>query len=430
MVIPQYFWQLAFAGSHGGLPDEEVYWKSVFPNTPMPKAMKDLLPPPGLLYGSIWIRDSTKESKSVDDAPDSMDQYGYGDSTKESKSVDDAPDSMDQYGYGDSTKESKSVEDAPDSMDQYGYGDSTKESKSVEDAPDSMDQYGYDDAPDSMEQYGYGDLTVFYGYGDPTKDGTPRNNYEKASGNKNSLGGNHDMNVDSNPSSKKLEVDNTAMNETIYFLQKDLHPGKKVKLTRFIKIRDMRSKTKFLPHRVGELIPFSSNKFPEILKRLSLKAYSRVANTMKGTIKGCERATINGEEKYCAATFKSFIDSSVSKLGKNTQLISSEVGKETNSPLFTIAMGVQNKGEEELVCHKKDYPYAVFLCHSIKLTTVYKVPLVGIDGKTKANGLAVCHKDTSPWNPNHAAFRSLKVRPGTVPICHFLARDTLVWVRK
>ncbi|KAK8629018.1 hypothetical protein V6N13_077877 [Hibiscus sabdariffa] len=26
---------------------EEVYWKSVFPNNPMPKALKDILPPPG-----------------------------------------------------------------------------------------------------------------------------------------------------------------------------------------------------------------------------------------------------------------------------------------------------------------------------------------------------------------------------------------------
>ncbi|KAK8596121.1 hypothetical protein V6N12_064620 [Hibiscus sabdariffa] len=33
-------------GSHVAVP-EEVYWKSVFPNNPMPKAMKNILPPPG-----------------------------------------------------------------------------------------------------------------------------------------------------------------------------------------------------------------------------------------------------------------------------------------------------------------------------------------------------------------------------------------------
>ncbi|XVE78948.1 hypothetical protein DITRI_Ditri14bG0019100 [Diplodiscus trichospermus] len=192
----------------------------------------------------------------------------------------------------------------------------------------------------------------------------------------------------------------------------------------------MRSNTKFLPYRVGESIPFSRKKFPEILKRLSLKAESKVAKTMKGTIEGCKKVAIDGEEKYCATTFMSFIDLSVSKLGKNTQLISSEVGKEMNNPLFTIAKGVQNIGEEEIVCHKMDYSYAVFLCHSMKQSVVYKVPLASIDGKTKANGLAICHKNTSAWNPNHESFQILKVKPGTIPICHFLDRDTLVWVRK
>ncbi|MBA0852123.1 hypothetical protein Goshw_001587 [Gossypium schwendimanii] len=34
-------------------------------------------------------------------------------------------------------------------------------------------------------------------------------------------------------------------------------------------------------------------------------------------------------------------------------------------------------GETELVCHKKKYPRAVFLCHSIIKTTVYKGSIDG-----------------------------------------------------
>ncbi|XP_052884283.1 uncharacterized protein LOC108471521 isoform X6 [Gossypium arboreum] len=48
---------LAFAGKHGTLPEED-HWISVFPNTPMPKALKDLLAPPA--------GDSSKESKDKD----------------------------------------------------------------------------------------------------------------------------------------------------------------------------------------------------------------------------------------------------------------------------------------------------------------------------------------------------------------------------
>ncbi|XWS28335.1 hypothetical protein CRYUN_Cryun25bG0059600 [Craigia yunnanensis] len=228
-------------------------------------------------------------------------------------------------------------------------------------------------------------------------------------GNKNSLGGNHE---------------NAAINETMYFFQEDLYTGKRVKLPLLTKTRDV---TKFLPHRVAESIPFSSDKLPEILKQFSFEAESREANFIKETIKGCEREVIDGEEMYCATSFESFVDSSVSKLGKNIQLVANELGKETKNPVFTIGMGIKNMGEEELIRHKMKYPYAVFLCHSIDRTVVYRVPLVGIDG-TKANALAICHKDTSAWDPKHTAFLILKVKPGTVPICHFVGRDTIAWV--
>ena len=35
-------WQLALVGSHASLPSK-VYWQSVLPNTPMPKAVQDSL---------------------------------------------------------------------------------------------------------------------------------------------------------------------------------------------------------------------------------------------------------------------------------------------------------------------------------------------------------------------------------------------------
>ncbi|XVF19330.1 hypothetical protein REPUB_Repub11eG0101200 [Reevesia pubescens] len=216
-----------------------------------------------------------------------------------------------------------------------------------------------------------------------------------------------------------------ATNETIYFLQKDLHAGTKVKLSLLVKPRGMRT---FLPHRVAKSMPFSSDKLPEILKHYSIKAESKEANTMNETIRNCERAAIDGEDKYCATSLKSFVDLSVSRLGNNVKLLASEAGKETRSPLFSIGKGMQHMGEEDIVCHKMQYPYAVFLCHSINRASVNKVPFVGLNGKEKANALVVCHKDTSAWNPNHLSFKILNVKPGTVPVCHFLVRDTLVWV--
>ncbi|KAL1168321.1 hypothetical protein V6Z11_A05G075100 [Gossypium hirsutum] len=309
---------LAFAGKHGTLPEED-HWISVFPNTPMPKALKDLLAPPAeALRKELKNKDGTnKKSKGVNAPINPFIIYG-----KESKGL---------------SKELKTKDHI------------NKKSKGV-------------NAP----------ISPFIIYG------------EKSKGNK--------------------KQGSAAINGTMYFFQEDLHP-------------------------VARSIPFSSNEFPQILNLFSLDPESMEATDMEQTINVCEREGMRGEEIFCATSFESFVDSSVSKLGKNIQLLANELAKETNNPVFTIGRGIQNMGEEELVCHKMSYPYAVFLCHSIDSTMVYKVPLVGMDG-TKAKALVICHKDTSAWSPSHPVFEILKVKPGTVPICHFAVRDTLAWVRK
>ncbi|GLT34855.1 hypothetical protein SLA2020_093480 [Shorea laevis] len=83
--------------------------------------------------------------------------------------------------------------------------------------------------------------------------------------------------------------------------------------------------------------------------------------------------------------------------------------------------------ERHVVCYKTNYPYAVFLFHSLEKTETYTVPLVGSDGM-KAKAVAIFHKDTLAWNPKHKALKQLNVKPRTVPICHFLIIETIEWV--
>ncbi|XVF47286.1 hypothetical protein PTKIN_Ptkin03bG0097600 [Pterospermum kingtungense] len=389
---------LAFAGNHHGAFPEEVHWKSIFPNTPMPKALKDLLPPPGNDQNPSvhWNKHKNNEVMAL---PPRFRAYNYGKSSTGFES----PNSLV------SGKPVKFDGDKAASKEFRGsmnnHGDSRNGMKSVNggDPIHPFIIYDNEDPSKKFKRVNDGPINPFIIYG---KEGANK----EFNGNKNSLGGKHD---------------NAAINETIYFFQEDLHPGKMVKLPLLTKTRDMAT---FLSYRVAESIPFSSDKLPEIFKYFSFQPESSEANVMKETIKTCERQVIAGEEMYCATSFESFVDWSVSKLGKNVQLLSNELGKETENPVFTMGRGIKNMGEEEVVCHKMPYPSAVFLCHSIERTVVYRVPLVGID--TKANALAICHKDTSAWNPEHPAFLTLKVKPGTVPICHFVVRDTLVWVRK
>ena len=68
-------------------------------------------------------------------------------------------------------------------------------------------------------------------------------------------------------------------------------------------------------------------------------------------------------------------------------------------------------GENQMVCHKQRYKYAVFYCHIISDTKTYLVPMVGADG-SKAKAAVVCHFNTSDWNPKHIAFQVLGLKPG------------------
>ncbi|XP_059641412.1 BURP domain protein RD22-like [Cornus florida] len=183
-------------------------------------------------------------------------------------------------------------------------------------------------------------------------------------------------------------------NIAVYFLENDIKTGMKMKL-RFTKSTNPAT---FLPRQVAESTPFTSNKMQEILNHFSVKPNSVEAEIMKKTIKRCEVPAMKGEEK------------------------------ETQVQKYSIAGAEKMVGEKAVVCHAQNYAYAVFYCHKLQKTKAYMVSLVGADG-TKAKAVAVCHTDTSQWNPNHLAFQLLNLKPGkTVPICHyFLQEDQIVW---
>ncbi|KAA8525306.1 hypothetical protein F0562_007161 [Nyssa sinensis] len=213
-------------------------------------------------------------------------------------------------------------------------------------------------------------------------------------------------------------------NVALFFTEKDLSSPKKMTMA-FTKSTNPAT---FFPRQVAEKIPFSSNKLPEILNHFSVKPDSMEAAMMKKTIKECEEEGIKGEEKYCATSLESMIDFSRTRLGTNLQAISTAVEKENDQMQQYSIVGVKKMASDKtVVCHKQNYAYAVFYCHKTQTAKAYLVSLVGADG-TKAKAVAVCHTDTSAWNPKHLAFQVLKVKPGTVPVCHFLPEDHIVWV--
>ncbi|CAI9093471.1 OLC1v1028973C1 [Oldenlandia corymbosa var. corymbosa] len=218
-------------------------------------------------------------------------------------------------------------------------------------------------------------------------------------------------------------------NVALFFLEKDLHKGTTMNL-KFTEPQS--SPAGFLPRKTADSIPFSSNGVDDVLTRFDLKPDSASAEALKNTIKECEEPGIDGEEKYCATSMESMVDFTTSKLGSKVEAISTEVQKpDTESSQKYQIVDVRKlngiKDDKSVVCHKMKYAYAVFYCHKTLETEAYAVSLIGANGN-RAKAVAVCHKDTAAWNPKHLAFQVLKVKPGTVPICHFLPQDHIVWV--
>lgn len=221
-----------------------------------------------------------------------------------------------------------------------------------------------------------------------------------------------------------------VFNGTLFFLEKDVNPGSKFQL-RFTK---MASSSPLISRLQANTIPFSSNKLLEILTRIQVKPTSATASVMNKTLIECEGPTLDGESKHCATSLESMVEFIMLSLGtRDVQASSTTITEksgnfEAKKTYNFASVGVHALGRDELVaaCHLQPYPYAVFYCHTTEKTKAYTIALEGNDG-TKVEAIAVCHCDTSKWNPKHLSFQVLKVKPGSVPVCHFMPEDDVLW---
>lgn len=216
-----------------------------------------------------------------------------------------------------------------------------------------------------------------------------------------------------------------------FFLEEDLRTGAKLTVYgKNLKRSSPDSRIFFLPRRLAEAIPFSSDKLSVALEMLNISQGSYAALAMKHSLQLCESPAISGEIKYCPTSLESMIDYATSTLGSSgVSVLETNVPCNLNSQRYTITgIPFQSKsGLKSAICHTLIYPYAVYYCHQLQQTTAARVSLKGDDGST-GEGAAVCHSNTSGWNPQHLAFKVLNVKPGGAPICHLVSGENVLWV--
>uniref|UniRef100_A0A0D9WE02 BURP domain-containing protein n=1 Tax=Leersia perrieri TaxID=77586 RepID=A0A0D9WE02_9ORYZ len=66
-------------------------------------------------------------------------------------------------------------------------------------------------------------------------------------------------------------------------------------------------------------------------------------------------------------------------------------------------------------------------CATSLESMAFAVELAGEDGSTRVEAVAACHADAAPGVAE--AYKRLGVAPGSVPVCHFLPQDDMLWLR-
>ncbi|KAM3280980.1 BURP domain-containing protein BNM2A [Capsicum chacoense] len=246
-------------------------------------------------------------------------------------------------------------------------------------------------------------------------------------------------------SSSHTHMDDPSI-ASIFFLQDDLKMGKTVTLSFQKRINLISSPSNspqnFFPKKAADSIPFSFKELPNLLQRFSLSENSPQAKSMEDALRICELSSpITGETQYCATSAEGMLNFVHEIMGKKTQVetlsTTTHFSNEDSTPHpqnYTIVDVPQEVSAPKMVmCHILSCDYTVFYCHHT-ISDERKVSKVSL--RNEANGdtvesIAVCHLDTSEWDPSHVSFRVLGVLPGASPICHFFpSSNDLVWVPK
>ena len=206
-----------------------------------------------------------------------------------------------------------------------------------------------------------------------------------------------------------------------FFLEEDLFSGNPLKVT--LPTTGALPECAYLPRRIADSIPFSSDNFDHILSDFSIDPNSAEANVIKHTLEVCERPAMRGEWKTCTTSLEAMEEMAVETLGEGAKALSTKMEAKSQEIRTYRVQRVELIGKNYLACHRLSYPYAVHGCHLIQDTLVYETSLVRDDGVV-GDALALCHRLPSDWEPNER----LNVKPGKVNICHLFPKGHFLWL--
>ncbi|XP_034592434.2 BURP domain-containing protein 10 [Setaria viridis] len=198
----------------------------------------------------------------------------------------------------------------------------------------------------------------------------------------------------------------------------------------------------------ADSIPISRKNFNDIVT-MSAPVSNSMAHGMWSTLSSCEHPReVAGEQKACVASVESMHGFAASALRTNdlralsTSLDVPEEGISSPSHMYRVAAvrvvtagGAKPAAVDTVTCHSMSFPFALFYCHAVNPTRIYEVTLqkeetAAVPAPRRpavVRALAVCHVNTSGFDPTLKYWVKLGVKPGEAPVCHFLTRGDVLW---
>ncbi|CAN6685941.1 unnamed protein product [Malus baccata var. baccata] len=420
---------------------------------------------------------ATKSMKEVEDLPNYITNYGDkqgitgNGATKSMKEVEDLPNYITSYGDkqgiigNGATKSMKEVEDLPNYITNYGNKQgrkgigATKSMKEVEDIPNYITNYGGRKGamtPYTMSYATKEEVETPYTMSYATKEEvqTPYTmNYATKESKKEvktpytmSYAAKEEVETQISYGTEEVEpshehvhihmhpqsqphMDHNEASKQGFFTFDDLHCGMRMPLH-----FPNQEHSRFLPKEVADSIPFSTPHIPQIRQLFSIPQGSQEAKNVAYALEQCEMKPITGETKFCATSLESMTNFVTKIIGSGVRFNILSTEHPTTSTSITQSYTILEEPKQVLAskmvfCHPLAYPYAVFFCHHFeKDTKFFKVRLGGENGD-KVQAVAVCHMDTSDWDPAHDLFALLGIKASaSSPVCHFLPENHLVWI--
>ncbi|TVU40095.1 hypothetical protein EJB05_13544, partial [Eragrostis curvula] len=180
-----------------------------------------------------------------------------------------------------------------------------------------------------------------------------------------------------------------------------------------------------LPRDVAGKVPFSN--LTDVLSVFNMTPSSTAAAMVNDTLSRCRAPNPAGEQKTCTTSLEATLQTAVRMLGAGSRTVwavTSKIPAGGGLPLqpYVIEAVRTLDGDRHVGCHIVPFPYAVYQCHSTgQPSAAYMVSLRGLREHGPGIAMAaICHLNTSSWNPAYPAFEILHTKPGGAPVCHFM----------